>query len=90
MKDGEEIVGVLTDKNLLARLAKQQVNLTDSIKRAVVRDLRHVSLDVSLNELARVLQRNGFVLVDKKHMVTTSDLLKMMADPKYGHKKMTI
>lgn len=86
--EDRKIVGVLTDKNLLARLAKQQLALSDSIKRAVVRDLRHVSLDVSLNELSRVLTRNSFVLVDEQYFVTIRDILNTMTYPKYGHKKM--
>lgn len=90
MKDGEEIIGVLTNKNVLSRLAKQQVNLSDSVRRAVVRDIRHVSMDIPLNELNRILTRNDFVLVDKKYIVTTADLLEMMADPKHGHTKRTI
>merc|ERR1719253_2592022 len=38
-----KIYGVLTATNLLTRLGKQQLDLKDPIKRAVVRDLRKVS-----------------------------------------------
>jgi cystathionine beta-synthase len=87
VKDSDgEIVGALTDKNLLMRVSKQQLKLTDSIQTAMVRDIRHVSKTTSLNELARVLFRNGFVLVEKKYIVTTSDVMDAMADPKFGHK----
>ena len=34
-----------------------------------------MSAKVTLNELNRVLTRNSYVLVEKKYMVTTSDLL---------------
>jgi CBS domain containing-hemolysin-like protein len=68
-------VGVLTDKALMARLAKNQVKLTDPIKKCVVRDIRQVSLGVTLNELSRVLVRNSFVLVEDKYFVTIADIL---------------
>ena len=38
--------------------------------------MRNVSSTVTLNELNRVLVRNQFVLVEKKYLVTTTDLLK--------------
>lgn len=54
----------------------------------MVRDLRHVSKTTSLSELSRVLARNSFVLVENKFLVTISDVLEMITDPKTGHKKM--
>ena len=72
-------IGVLTDKNLMARLAKNQVKLTDPIKKCVVRDIRQVSLGVTLNELSRVLVRNSFVLVEDKYFVTIADILALHA-----------
>ena len=53
----------------------------DPIKRAVVRDLRHVSMNVQLNELVRILQRNSFVLIDDKYFVTFSDIFDLRAPP---------
>ena len=59
----------------MARLAKNQVKLSDSVKKCVVRDIRQVSLGVTLNELSRVLVRNSFVLVEDKYFVTIADIL---------------
>jgi hypothetical protein len=59
----------------MARLAKNQVKLSDPIKKCVVRDIRQVSLGVTLNELSRVLVRNSFVLVEDKYFVTIADIL---------------
>jgi hypothetical protein len=70
--------GVLTAQNLLTRLGKNQVTLTDSIKRATVRDLRKVSLGVQLNELVRILQRNSFVLIDDKYFITFTDVFDVL------------
>jgi predicted transcriptional regulator len=68
-------VGVLTAVNLHSRLAKNQVKLSDPITRCVVRDLRQVSKNVKLNELARVLTRNSFVLVEDKYFISINDVL---------------
>ena len=77
--DQGKTVGVLTDKNLMARLAKNQVKLTDSIQKCVVRDIRQVSIGVTLNELSRILVRNSFVLVEDKYFVTIADVLALHA-----------
>lgn len=53
----------------------------------MIRDLRHVSKETSLSELSRILTRNSFVLVENESFVTNSDILSMIADPKYGHEK---
>jgi len=70
--------GVLTAQNLLTRLGKNQVKLNDPIKRAVVRDLRKVSLGVALNELVRILQRNSFVLIADKYFITFTDVFDVL------------
>jgi len=72
-EDGQTY-GVLTATNLLTRLGKNQLTLSDPIKRAVVKDLRRVSKAVKLNELVRILQRNSFVLIDDEYFVTFSDI----------------
>jgi cystathionine beta-synthase len=82
-EDGN-IYGVLTATNLLTRLGKNQLQLTDPIKRAVVRDLRHVSLGVPLNELVRILNRNSFVLIDNQFFVTFSDVFDVMMQSQEG------
>merc|ERR1711998_262928 len=81
MGDGKTY-GVLTATNLLTRLGKNQLKLMDPIKRAVVRDLRHVSMTVKLNELVRTLQRNSFVLIEDKYFVTFSDIFDLRSPPK--------
>lgn len=68
-------MGVLSSKDLLARLYKNQLQMSDTIERAVVRQLRRISGDITLNEVARVMTRNTFALVDDKYMVTIFDVL---------------
>lgn len=83
VKDEDDVtIGVLTDKNLLMRLSKNHVQLCDSIKKAVSKDLRQVSRGVRLNELARVLTRNSFVLVEDQYFVHISDVLDKISPPK--------
>jgi predicted transcriptional regulator len=78
VKDNGVTVGVLTDKNLLMRLYKRQVELSDTIKRVVSKDLRQVSQDLPLNELSRVLTRNSFVLVEDMYFLHVSDVLNIL------------
>jgi len=72
--ENNNIYGVMSATNLLTRLGKNQLKLSDPIKRACARDLRKVSLSVKLNELVRILQRNSYVLVDNKYFITFSDV----------------
>lgn len=70
--------GVLTANNLLTRLGKRQVQMSDSIRKCCVRDLRHVSSDVKLSELVRILQRNSFVLIEDRYFITFSDIFDVL------------
>jgi len=77
VKDAEgKVLGVVTKSDLLNKMGKKAVQPTDTIKDLINKELRNVSSTVTLNELNRVLVRNQFVLVDKKYLVTTTDLLK--------------
>lgn len=82
-EDGE-VMGSITKSQLLEKLVKQRVQLSDPIGSIVLHySIRHVSKSVTLNELGRILVRNKFVLVENEFMVTTTDLLthKVQADP---------
>jgi predicted transcriptional regulator len=72
-------IGILTDKNLLMRLYKNEVQLDGPIKRAISKDLRQVSKALTLNELSRVLTRNSVVLVEDKYFIAISDVLDLIA-----------
>ena len=74
-----KIIGVVTKTELMNKLVKKRVLQSDPVRDLVQRELRHVSSTAKLNELGRVLTRNRFVLVDKKYMVTSSDLLKLLS-----------
>ena len=71
--------GIITQKNLLMRLYKNHVQLQDPIKRVVARELRTVSMEMTLNELSRVLTRTNFAVVDDKYCVHISDVLDKLA-----------
>lgn len=60
----------------MTKLVKNKVKLTDTIASCVqIREFRQITGNVKLNELARILVRNKFVLVDEKYMCTIADLL---------------
>lgn len=44
-----------------------------------MKELRHVSKSIHLNELARILVRNKYVLIDGTQWATDKDLLKCIA-----------
>lgn len=77
-EDGKKTVGVVTAKNVMYRLGKSQLKLSDPITRCVVRDLRHVSKGMTLNEMTRVLNRNDFVLVEDKYFLEIQDVFDAM------------
>ena len=79
-KNGK-ITGVVTKTDLMNKLVKGAVQVTDPVRGMVHKELRHVSATTTLNELNRVLTRNRFVLVEKRYMVTTTDLLKLLGEP---------
>lgn len=60
----------------MKQLVKQRVEKTDPVTKLIPHfSIRHVTGTTTLNELGRILSRNGFALVDKTKFVTTSDLL---------------
>jgi hypothetical protein len=74
----------VTKSKTIEQLVKQRVTKNDPIASLIQPDLRHVSTAVSLDELARILTRNKFALVNKTKFVTTSDLLKKISPAKGG------
>lgn len=62
----------------MTKLVKNSVTLESPIADIVIRDIRHTSSTTSLNELARVLARTRYALVDRKSLVTVDDLVQFM------------
>ena len=77
--DTGKILGSVTKAQLMTKLVKNSVTLENPIGEIVIRDIRHISGATSLNELARVLARTRYALVDKKSLVTADDYLTFMA-----------
>lgn len=76
-----KITGVLTKTEVMKQLVKKRVTEADPVSKLVQRELRHVSNGTTLDELARVLARNRFALVEKTKFVTTSDIMKKISPP---------
>ena len=74
------ICGIVTKTELMNKLVKKRVSGSDPVRNIVSKELRHVSLNMTLNELSRVLTRNRFVLVDKQFICTSTDLLSLVTD----------
>ena len=69
-------MGVLTKVELVKQLVKKNVTVSDPVSLIVSKELRIVSSNIPLNELARILNRTGFALVDDYMFVTTSDIIR--------------
>ena len=68
---------------MMTQLVKARVTRDDPISKLVKAfSIRHVSGSVKLNELGRILTRNGFALVDKTKFVTTDDLVEKLSPKK--------
>jgi len=72
---------MLTQTMLMSRLSKLKVTMADSIKNCLVqmKHVRTMTSGMPVFELSRVLERENFVLVDEKHVVTSNDVLDFMA-----------
>ena len=70
-----KILGSITKAHMMTKLVKNSVNLDTPITEMVIRDIRHVSSTTKLNELARVLARTRYALVDKKSLITVDDFV---------------
>jgi len=79
---GGKITGCAVKTELMKNLVKKRVTNDDPVSKITQRELRHVSLKTNLSELNRVLVRNRFVLVDRKYMVTSSDILRLVSGNK--------
>ena len=70
-----ETIGVVTKAETMKQLIKTNVTPQDPVSKLVQRELRHVSKNITLAELGRILARNKFAIVDEVKFVTTTDLL---------------
>lgn len=81
------ITGIVTSANLMGRLVQRKVTVDTPLSEVVSRELRRVSSSLTLNELARILARNRFVLVDDKQIATVSDMLRILNEDLGGPKE---
>jgi len=73
-------VGMVKLSDLTARLANRKVSMSDSVSGVMTREFRNMSSSMPVSELARVFERQNFVLVDNKFIVSNYDLLTFMSD----------
>jgi cystathionine beta-synthase len=70
-----QIVGVLDARFLTEKLIKNKLKASDTITLSIHKNYRKVSSSIKLNELARIFERQNFVLVDGLHVASWADLL---------------
>lgn len=80
-KDSGKFLGMVRPSDLITKLAGKKCTMDDSVLLAVNKlDYRKMSSKMPLSELARVFEKQQFVFVDDKYIVTNMDLLNFMND----------
>jgi len=70
-----EVIGMMTSTILMSKLANAKLTIKDTIKNAVSKDFRNMTSSMPLSEVSRVLEKQAFVFVDQKYIVSNFDLL---------------
>ena len=73
-------LGMVKTNDLTAKLANKKVTLKDSVTNVMNKDYRNMSSEMPVSELARIFERQNFVFVDDKFIVSNYDLLSFMSD----------
>ena len=69
---------MITAKLLMSTMTNRKATPDDPIKKVMTRDYRNMSSEMPLSELSRVLERQNFVFVDSKYIVSSYDVLDFM------------
>ena len=64
----------------MTKLANMKVSMTDPISKVMIKDFRNMSSSMPIPELARVLEKRDFVLVDGTCIASNIDLLTFMSN----------
>lgn len=72
-------VGLVKSSDLTTRLANHKVTMDGAVSEVMTKDFRNMSSGMPISELARVFERQAFVFVDDKFIVTQFDLLEFMS-----------
>lgn len=71
---------MVTSQLLVSKLANRKVTGSDPISKIMTKEFRNMSSDMPVSELSRVLERQNFVFVDSKFIVSSYDVLDFMQD----------
>jgi len=73
-------LGMVKLSDLSTRLYMKKVTLSSPVSLVMNKDFRNTSSTMPLSELARIFERQNFVFVDNKYVVSNFDLLSFMND----------
>ena len=84
--DGKQIIGLVTESDILAPLARGEVSATDSVTIIMKTDLRTLDAHENMDALLKVFEKNEIAIV-KKHgdfigLVTKIDFIKFLGQKK--------
>ena len=80
VRDNGKTVGMIKLNDLTTKLANRKVGMADPVSAVMNKDYRNMSSEMPLSELARIFERQNFVFVDDKYVVSNYDLLAFMAE----------
>ena len=78
--DEGKTVGMVKLSDLVTRLTMKKLTMADPVAGVMNKDFRNMSSSMPLSELARIFERQNFVFVDDKYIVSNFDLLSFMSD----------
>lgn len=73
-----DLVGMVTSQLLMSKLAGKKVTGSDPVSKVMTKDYRNMSSSMPMSELTRILERQNFVFVDSKYIVSSYDVLEFM------------
>ena len=65
--------------DLTTKLTNFKVKMSDPVSEVMTKDYRNMSGTMPISELARIFERQNFVFVDNRYIVSNYDLLDFMA-----------
>ena len=75
----QALLGMATHHEIITKVCMKKCTNKDAVSIAVTKEFRHMSSHIPLFELARVFEKQEYVFVDKKWIVTNKHLVNFMA-----------
>lgn len=75
-----KILGIVKLNDLTSKLAQRKITMSGLVTGVMNKDFRNMSSTMPLSELSRIFEKQHFVFVDNKYIVSNFDLLSFMSE----------